>query len=261
MASFGKKIRGIRYHLGMSQEEIGTLLNTSKQNISRYEKEQNSPRIDTVDAFASKLGIPITFLINDDFSVQETINALENRSLIYKKYELSSSTIARTIQTMQRLNHEGQSIVAKTADGLDKSGQYRVDKVVSMEDYIDTYSVASAAAGAGAYNEGHEEFYRRVSACDIPERFDAQIDITGDSMEPTIPDGAVAFVEFTLGDPPKDGEIYVFQRGEDTMIKRGFFEQDKWILRSDNPDHADITVTESDSVRIIGRLVDWTMPV
>lgn len=131
-----------------------------------------------------------------------------------------------------------------------------------MSDYMDSYSIASAAAGGGSINDGSYVSYHKINSQDVPNHYDAQIDVHGDSMEPTIPDGAVAFIEFSIGNPLKSGDIYVFQRDEDTLIKRGFFQDDSWILKSDNDKYDDILIEEfdRDSLRVIGKLVGWTTP-
>ena len=72
---------------------------------------------------------------------------------------------------------------------------------------------------------------------DIPD-YDAIVDVRGESMEPTIQDNDVVFVDFNF--EPIDGKIYIIQHEEDTYIRRCFFERDKLTLNSDNPDYKDI---------------------
>lgn len=62
---FGDKLKKIRLDRNMSQEELGEFLGTSKQVISRYETNQRTPKITTVEEYAKKLNIPLEYLINN----------------------------------------------------------------------------------------------------------------------------------------------------------------------------------------------------
>jgi phage repressor protein C with HTH and peptisase S24 domain len=161
---------------------------------------------------------------------------------------------------MRRLSDEGQNIVFNTADGLDKSGQYKRDTTdsVTVEEYTETYSIARAAAGGGAYNEMYQDgVYRIIRTECIPEH-DAQIDIVGDSMEPTIYDGDVAFV---VRDYDRlDGKIYAVNIDDTTVIKRCYFKADGLVLVSDNPEYPDRTVTADNNISVAGRVVGWATP-
>ncbi|MCI8497716.1 MAG: helix-turn-helix domain-containing protein [Clostridiales bacterium] len=66
MSTFGERLKAVRTEKGMTQEEFATLLGTSKQVISRYEKNQRTPKITAVHNYAKKLGIDPIYLIDDD---------------------------------------------------------------------------------------------------------------------------------------------------------------------------------------------------
>ena len=66
MSTFGEKLKAVRTEKGMTQEEFANLLGTSKQVISRYEKNQRTPKITAVHSYAKKLGIDPVYLIDDD---------------------------------------------------------------------------------------------------------------------------------------------------------------------------------------------------
>ena len=50
--TFGKRLRHIRKERKMTQEAFAELLGTSKQILSRYEREDRSPRIEVVRKYA-----------------------------------------------------------------------------------------------------------------------------------------------------------------------------------------------------------------
>jgi len=66
MSDFATTLKRIRTEKGMSQEEFATFLGTSKQNISRYENGEVSPKISTAAKMAEKLGITIAQLNGDE---------------------------------------------------------------------------------------------------------------------------------------------------------------------------------------------------
>lgn len=74
MATFGEKLKAIRFDRDLSQEEFGKLLGLSKQQVSRYEKEQTSPYINTVNDIAEKLNIDLNLLIDNKHSVQDVLD-------------------------------------------------------------------------------------------------------------------------------------------------------------------------------------------
>ena len=71
---FGETLKRIRLEKGMSQEEFATLLNTSKQNISRYEAGTVSPKITTAAGYAEILHMTLSELYGEEnqFDQQES---------------------------------------------------------------------------------------------------------------------------------------------------------------------------------------------
>ena len=65
MDTFGQKLKRIRVELGMTLEEMGRLLGTTKQVLSRYENDLREPRISIVTRYAERLGLPVRDLLID----------------------------------------------------------------------------------------------------------------------------------------------------------------------------------------------------
>lgn len=277
MATFGEKIRAIRFHLGFTQDELAKKLDVTKQVISKYENQQASPRLDTVSEFAERLNIELTFLINDSYTVEQTINAL-NRTAVVNftnsppetiKYSTPRDQRSRTIlKNMRKLNLDGQDKVIEYSELLVESKQYENHHILSEEqssyitdDYIESYSVAKAAAGNGAYNEHYQDTtYHLIKSVDVPKH-DEQIDVKGNSMEPTIMDGDVAFLKFNPD--CLNNRIYVIQFKDETFIKRCFFDNDQLTLVSDNPDYENIIISgeELNQTKVVAEVVGWTTPI
>jgi len=64
MSTFGQNLKEIRVGRGMSLEEIGRLLGTTKQVLSRYENGHRDPKISTVTRYAGKLGVDVRDLLS-----------------------------------------------------------------------------------------------------------------------------------------------------------------------------------------------------
>lgn len=64
--TFGQRMKQIRKSRGLSQDELAKILGTSKQILSRYEREERSPKIDQVSKYAQKLNVSVDYLLGDD---------------------------------------------------------------------------------------------------------------------------------------------------------------------------------------------------
>ena len=73
MATFGEKLKSLRISRNMTQEELADALDTSKQVISRYETNQRSPKIDIVQQYAERLGVPLTYFADNEIPVAANI--------------------------------------------------------------------------------------------------------------------------------------------------------------------------------------------
>ena len=242
-------------------------MNTSKSVISGYEKGLNDPSQSAIKTLADALDVSVNYLMN----------APGNELPL---------TIQRAVGTMKNLNDEGQTKVADYADDLDKSGQYKAaqpkltvvegkkakkpqvveekpdEYFVPMEDTETLYSASKASAGPGVW--GGDDDTIRVRKDDYRPPYDDAIIVKGDSMEPTIPNGSVAFVRRDL--QADNGRIVVASYDDQIYIKR--LRNDGWgniSLQSDNAKYAPIKVKidrdDPYNFRIIGVVVDHDEPV
>jgi len=63
--TFGHRLKLMRAEKNMTLEEMGRLLGTSKQVLSRYENGQREPKINTVKLYAEKLHVDLPYLIGE----------------------------------------------------------------------------------------------------------------------------------------------------------------------------------------------------
>jgi phage repressor protein C with HTH and peptisase S24 domain len=96
------------------------------------------------------------------------------------------------------------------------------------------------------------DFLRAVGA----SRQAAVVDVVGQSMEPTIPDGAVVLIS-TGNKERVDRRIVALRIGAELFVKRLVRHGEQWVARSDNEDKAtypDIPL-DGEHIEIIGRAV------
>ncbi|GAB4351414.1 MAG: hypothetical protein Kow0026_08460 [Oricola sp.] len=81
--------------------------------------------------------------------------------------------------------------------------------------------------------------------------------VTGDSMEPTLPGGSYAFVDISHNVPSPE-DIYALDYGDGLMVKRVQLipKSDKLMVISDNDHYQDYELLRED-VRVYGRVVAW----
>ena len=84
-------------------------------------------------------------------------------------------------------------------------------------------------------------------------------DVTGNSMEPILPDGARILVNTAIQDMI-DGKVYVLRKGTEIFIKRLYklFDEDKFIAKSDNPLYPELQIdlnNKKSDLKIIGMAV------
>jgi transcriptional regulator with XRE-family HTH domain len=65
MISFGKKIALLRKEKGLSQGELANMLSTSVSVISRYERDEMTPGIDTAKKLAGLLNTTVGYLLGE----------------------------------------------------------------------------------------------------------------------------------------------------------------------------------------------------
>lgn len=64
--AFGDKLKEIRLDRGLSQERFADILGTSKQMIYLYETGQRIPKITTLQDYANKLHMPVSYFLDSE---------------------------------------------------------------------------------------------------------------------------------------------------------------------------------------------------
>lgn len=101
---------------------------------------------------------------------------------------------------------------------------------------------------------GHLKFARSfLRSCGVNAASARVVDVRGNSMEPTIKDGAVLLVS-TNNREPTENQIYAMARPTEGLIVKRLVRLDgKWLARSDNRDYPDFQIGDGEPITIIGR--------
>lgn len=63
--SIGKNIRIVREKRGLSQRELGEMLNITQSAVGQFEKDEANPRIETLKRVATALNVPVSTFIDE----------------------------------------------------------------------------------------------------------------------------------------------------------------------------------------------------
>ena len=117
-----------------------------------------------------------------------------------------------------------------------------------------------AAAGLGNYLDTPPSHMEQYPAELVPDRTDFGVLISGDSMEPEIPDGSTVFVQSCA--TMDAGEVGIFVLGGKAYCKMLSIDHARHQVRlvSVNPAYADIPIGEADELRTLGRVLGHYAP-
>lgn len=131
-------------------------------------------------------------------------------------------------------------------------------KIVNNENILNLPVYGKVSAGRGYINFENPSYFMPITKGNFSKK-SFFVEITGDSMNPTLEDG-----EFALVDPENTeyikNKIYVVTYNDEAYIKRLEFKEKLRIisLKSDNPEYDDIDISEDmqEYFKINGRVVE-----
>ncbi len=190
--SFGQRLRERRKELGLSQGELAKALGVSLSAVSNYENGLNAMREDVLLRLFRVLEIEPNYLYQDSFTGRAFHCSADEQSLV-KKYRGLRTTGRQTLHAM--------------ADAL---GAYQADLEGDAPAAAEVRQIplyrCPAAAGYTAPVFGEDFDYIDVTGS-VPRGAEFAVRIQGDSMEPYIMDGSIAYVN---RDPLSSGDVGIF---------------------------------------------------
>lgn len=109
MISFGKKIAALRKELKLSQTDLAKQLNTSVSVISRYERDEMTPSIDTAKRLANLLSTTVGYLLGEN----EDADLLKDPAML------------KRLQEIQNLPQEDKNGILYSIDNLLKAAKLK----------------------------------------------------------------------------------------------------------------------------------------
>lgn len=158
---------------GATQRELASAIGVSESAVGKWVLAKNAPTMGSVQKMANYFGVRMS-------------DILERKS---PNTNDISEHIKRTVATMRQMTASGQARVADYADDLHASGKY--DRPAIVEDDQHIYTLGRAAAGSGYGNIDPVQTHRIIHTTEIPDH-DFTLDVTGESMSPTISDSDIA---------------------------------------------------------------------
>lgn len=132
--------------------------------------------------------------------------------------------------------------------------------ILQEETLISIPVMAKASAGNGYLNFSNQPLYNKLIRKNGFHEHCYLIEVSGNSMEPLIQDGAYVVVDPYQTDYI-EGKVYVLKYADEVYIKRVILKTEAkvMILKSINPDYEDIYIPadQSDQIKIIGRAVKF----
>lgn len=235
-----KMISQMREARGLTQVELANKLNVSVNTIGSWERGIKKPSLDNLVRISQTLRCSVGELISEDTQIDFEFKTLENKYRRLDKYgryavnAICDTELARVLASYSP-RHNGKP---------------------SQAWYLPLYSTPSAA-GVTAPIEGSD--YEMVLApTGTPNNTDYLVRISGNSMEPKIPDGAIACVKECKTLHP--GDIGIFSVNGSMYCKKYSPTPDgNLVLMSVNRDcaYADVRITKDglDTTVCCGKVV------
>lgn len=253
----GQRIKSIRQEKCINAETLASKIGVSAATIYRYERGD-------IEKVPGKTIVLIAEALNVTPAILMGWDEDDTDSPAPADPEISS--------VLHRLNQTGRDAWMKYGRYLADQPEYaapaqpeepvpNLPKATRRRDGFTEIRVFDqpAAAGLGNYLDEPDFHVEQFPPGFIPAGADFGIRISGNSMEPEIPDGITVFVRSAPSIDP--GNIGIFVLNGEAYCKKLIVDKTQRQLRlvSLNPAYQDIIVSESDVCRTVGQVIGKMM--
>jgi len=239
--NFNEKLKAFRKEKGLSQQDFADSLGITPRTLYSYEEGKSYPNLEVVNRLQSVYNLRVELL---DGESGELFG--QERTLL-KKYRACDERGKGMVDTV--LDYEYN----RTVDLLNKNDNEISELTVTIQ-----VPYESMAAGFGNYlsDSSYEKIDFPVSK--VPNGTDYGVRISGDSMNPTIPDGCIAFVRCRPA--IENGKIGLFSLNGEGYCKRLEVDSENCTIQliSDNDKYKPIKVSADDYLHTYGEVLGWT---
>lgn len=240
-------INKLKKEKGLTNAQIAALSGVTLSTLDKITSGVNTnPKLDTLQAICRVLGCRL-----DDFDSgqqQKKSHSISNEALkLAKDFDALDTWGKQLLRTVADRELERVSAVEESV-ALAQAAQRR-ESTVDMIVY--TYP---AAAGVPLYAE---DDYERIEypESEVPRGTDFGIRISGNSMEPTIPNESIVWVRRT--GELQNGQIGIFMINDESVCKRFYKRGDEISLESDNPDYKPIVINDFERFGVVGKVLNY----
>ena len=245
--SFQERLRQQREARGMTQADLAAALGITKSAVGNYENGVSMPRETILLKLFSALQVEPNFLFQDSFS---------------KPASLLSPSEQHLIERYRALTAKGKQAVSALLDAVEEEhGSKQIPLPQPKPARQIPLFASPAAAGYATPILGEE--YELIDAGQAPENAQFAVRIQGDSMEPWLRDGGVAYVNH---DPLRSGDAGIFCVDGEMFCKQYYRDPLGMVyLFSLNRARADADILlppeSGRSLVCLGRVMLHTMPL
>lgn len=253
-------IKEAREKAGFSQKELAEIVGVAPNTFHGYESGKHDPKSDLLVKIAQACNVSVDYLLgisgqsyNDTKKSPSDIS--EEAQKIAKSYEKLTDHGKGAVRLI--MEYEGKAEI--TATPKQPVGHPKViplPKVKRSHGFTEVEVFDEpAAAGLGNPIETPPSHMEQYPSDYVPTKTNFGVLISGDSMEPKIPNGSTVFLQAT---PVLDnGEIGIFVLDGKSYCKqlKKDEESQEVKLHSLNPEYKDIEIPPFTELKVLGRVL------
>lgn len=264
--NFLEKLDYMMQKLSLNKSKLSQLSGVPYTTIDAfYKKGYENTKISTIRKIASALNVSLDYLVDDNIfdesyqppKMKEAPSELPEEALkVAKDYH----GLDRHGKTMTRM------VISEEQKRMEEEAARRREKELYMDEGDEFTEPADvrviplyftpAAAGYASPAFGEDFDYLEIGG-EVPKAADFAVRIDGDSMEPYIMDGSIAYVN---RDPLADGDVGIFSLDGDMLCKQYHKDKEGMVhLYSLNRERADadrhITPDCGSTLACFGRVI------
>lgn len=281
MSLLGARLREERERLGYSQAALADLVGQARKTQTRYEAGANAPDSNYLMAIAGH-GADVTYILTGQRSSlppSPDIDPAIGRRLTEWRHAKGlpigdlASRIGASIDYVEEIENGARAAKPALLSALERLG-LDPDWLMTGAYPAATVDIGGAAFAQIRMLDAQLSAGPGVTASDevignLAFRADwlrregispgaaSLVRVAGESMEPTLLDGALVLVNHSQKDPVRKG-VFALRIGEDVMVKRLHLQSGALLIQSDNPAYEGRVLIGDDiaQVEVIGR-VAW----
>lgn len=249
--SLGERLKELRKQKKLTQQELAQQIGCSHQTISKYEKDENMEKIKVISSLSDFFGVSTDQLIKGVVSDKLGELSVDEERFI-SQYRNLSPHDKEIVNYILNMTPEFEN---KNTNSTQSPHIIYIEKAVKPV----RMKLQSISAGYGEIIDDNSEHEENFPIDIVPDNTSYGVRVNGDSMEPTIMNGQIIWVEERKDRLP-NGSIGIFNT-EQGQVCKIFYQEgiDGTItLVSKNNNYPNIIIDNPSFNNIMqGRVIGW----